>query len=153
MDISTSSNVRPLCNMFDFHFYTQLLKLFEVPVYFSVFVSLLQVHGSKFLIGLLVFEDEVGGNQDLASYGYQSSFFASSSYQTLIFTSQIRVFGSRCRPGALDKQDLQVFIAMGYSCAFFLPADSLLPGDMPAQEVKCCSSGNCSILSPISARM
>jgi hypothetical protein len=55
MDISTSSKQRPLCNIFDFHLYTQLLKLFEVPVYFSVFVSLLQVHGSKFFIGLLVF--------------------------------------------------------------------------------------------------
>jgi len=72
-----------------------------MSVYFSVFVSLRQVHRPKIMVGLLVFEDEVGGNQDLASYSYKCSFFTSSSYQTLIFASQIRVFGSCSSPGKL----------------------------------------------------
>jgi len=41
----------------------------------------------------------------------------------------------------------------GWSWHFFLPADSLLPWDIPAQDARCCSSGNWSISFPISANM
>src|SRR4030095_597710 len=41
----------------------------------------------------------------------------------------------------------------GIFAGFALPPVQLLPGQTPAQELRCASDGNCAILGPISARI
>jgi hypothetical protein len=85
------------------------------------------------------------------SYCNQGPFFTPACCQFLVSCMIKGIFCPCGCPCYLGKDIFHLFVPMGCASTFFLPALSLFPGDIPAQEAKCFSVGKTPISNPISA--
>src|SRR5690554_1369545 len=85
------------------------------------------------------------------SYCYKGSFFAPARCQFVVPCMIKRVFCPCGCPCDFCQHSFNLFVSPGCPSAFFLPALSLFPGDIPAHEAKCFSVGKTLMSNPISA--
>lgn len=80
----------------------------------------------------------------------QGTLFSTSGTDTMVTFTEESILGTGRSPRCLCQDNLYLFVTVSNSSAFFLPALSLLPGQMPAQDAKCFSDGKADMSRPIS---
>jgi hypothetical protein len=99
-------------------------------------VMFVDVIAAKVGIGAVVLEKVIDNDQDGMRHGYRRLLGASTSGKTPELRSQVGVLCPHCSMGGFDQSHAHPRIPAPDAAAFCLPALSLLPGQMPAQEAR-----------------
>lgn len=93
---------------------------------------------------------KINGYQLRMSHCNQGTFLASAGSYTMVSLTEKRILCTGRSPCGFCDYRLYLFVSVSNSCAFFLPALSLLPGERPAQDERCFSEGKWDMSKPIS---
>src|SRR6478609_4161638 len=107
--------------------------------------------GTEICVVDAVAHDVPGGDQDVLSESDFGAFVATPAGQPSISCRQIRVFSAGGGGRGLAEGPRSHRSLLRVRPEKCLPADSLLPGHMPAQDASCCGVGNRLMSAPVSA--
>ena len=126
-----------------FKFGRQIYLAFLLYLGLHILCTKLMVTGSRA-------QYQINGYQLRMSHCNQGTFLSSAGSYTMVSLTKKRILCTGRSPCGFCDYRLYLFVSVSDSCAFFLPALSLLPGERPAQDERCFSEGKWDMSRPIS---
>lgn len=94
----------------------------------------IKVAATQLVIWNPTFQDVVDDDEDAVSYCDNRALPATTTGDAVVEGAQVRVLGTRCRPGYLDQNRAEPLVPVVGVSGLFFPALSLLPEQMPAHD-------------------
>src|SRR5215469_112432 len=112
----------------------------------AVFVELVEVEISEFVVADVVGKHVIDGHEDFMGHRHHGPLVPAPSFETVKFVPQVSALGA-----ASTRAVFRYTLPLVMRLLLRLPADSLLPGQMPDQEASWETLSNTFMSTPSSA--